>query len=208
LGNNEIERMVSLTDLNFDRRVNVTTEFHLTDLLQDGEAMPPQDLRLTYAMMRAPNAMMSYCADTVIEIASKCGVHKTEVRELQDDNYQIRTTFAYIPNYQIGTVERRNNGSFLSAFLPDTFSDSTHQTPEERRAFLATMKDVCERLRAEFGNCIVGVSGFDLNRPARYSSTDVQAHAAGWVEVYLVDNPFEESKLEERAQEILAELQE
>ncbi len=201
---NDIASKVSQTDLNRERRVSFSTRLTLDDLLQNGEAMPPEEQHHSYAMMRAPREMAPYCADTLVEIATKCKIIGVTVRDSGEGEFQIRANFAYVPNYTIGDVERQKGGDFLSAFLPDDVETRTHQTPEERRAFLVELKGICDQLRAEYGNCLIGTGGFYLDQPARFSGGDVQSHAAGWVEIYGQDNPFEEKKFQERAVEIFA----
>ncbi len=201
---NDIDSKVSLTELNRERRVSFSTRMTLDDLLQDGEAMPPEDMRHSYALMRAPRQMMPYCTDTLIEIATKCRIFKATVHDAGNGEYQVRADFAYVPNYTIGNVERIRGGDFISAFLPDENEDNTYQTPEERRAFLVRLKDICDLLRPEYGNCLIGTAGFNLDGPARFIG-GTRASAAGWVEVYMPDNPFEERNFQERAEAVFAE---
>ncbi|MEJ6401687.1 hypothetical protein [Yoonia sp. 2307UL14-13] len=110
-----------------------------------------------------------------------------------------------VPNYAIGNVTRIKGGDFVSAFLPDTDENRTHEIPQERTAFLAEILDLCAALRAEYGNCLIGTAGFYLDRAARFSGGGVSAHAAAWVEVYLPDNPFEQRNFQEKVNAILAE---
>ncbi|KJZ18494.1 hypothetical protein [Loktanella sp. S4079] len=202
MNSNDVESKVSLTDLNAERRVSFQSRITLDELLTEGEATPPEDQRYTYAIMRAPRYMMRYCEDTLIEIATQCKIFRTTVHDSGDGEYQIRADFAYIPNYSIGDVTRINNGEFVSAFVPDLAESRTHQTAEERRAFLVALKDLCDTLRSEYNNCLIGTAGFYLDRPARFSGSDVRSNASGWVEVYLVDNPFEQRQFEQRVEEL------
>lgn len=205
-GKNDIESKVSLTKLSDARKVSFTVEVALEDLLQEGEALPPEEQRHSYAMMRAPRNVMQYCQDTLIEIATKCAIDaitilplgKDRLQERGENIYQIRVDFSYVPNYAIGDVVRIDGGDFVSAFIPDQLAGRTHQTPEERRAFLASLKQICIGLRTAYTNCLIGTGGFYLNQPARFSNSDVISHAAGWVEVYHLDNPFEEKQFQER----------
>ena len=200
MNSNDIASKVSLTDLNRERRVSFSVNLTLDDLLHEGEAMPPEEERHSYAIMRAPRHMMHFCEDTLIEIASKCKIFKATVHDRGDDQYQVRADFAYVPNYTIGDVERIQGGDFISAFIPDETEGNTHETPEDRRAFLISLKEMCDELRPEYGNCLIGTAGFYLDRPASFSSSDVRASAAGWLEVYQPDNPFEERNFQERVE--------
>ena len=200
-----VQPKLTLRQINRERRVSFSVSMMLEDLLAEGEAMPPEELHQLYMYMRVPRYMQRYCEDTLPAVASTCGVFKTTVHRGKD-SYQVRSDFGYIPNYTIGPVARVRGGGFMSAFLPDTNLENTHQTAEERQAFLARLLRVCDRLRSEFGNCLVGTAGFYLDKPARFSGSGANANAAGWVEAYALENPLEARKFQERADAIYAEI--
>ncbi|MEO1639161.1 MAG: hypothetical protein AAFU41_07940 [Pseudomonadota bacterium] len=207
MNKNDVESVISTTDLNRERRVSFSNLFTWEDILAQGEAMPPEDQQNLYATLRLPRLMQSFCTDTLVEIASKCGMYKATVHNAGDGEFQVRADFAYIPNYNIGDVTRQSNGEFITAHLPDQREGRSNQTPEERRAFLVELQEVCTELRKEYGNCLISVGGFYLDRPATFSGGGGRATAAGWVSVYTANNRFEESLLEEKADEIMAEVQ-
>ena len=200
-----VQPKLTLVELNSTRRVSFEVYLELDDLLADGEEMPSDELQSLYTSLRAQRYMQRYCEDTLSAISSKCGMFKTNVHRVAD-RYQVRADFAYIPNYTIGPVDRTRGGGFMSAFLPDPNLENTYQTAEERQAFLGEILEVCDRIRAEFGNCLIGTAGFYLHKPARFSSSGVNANAASWVEIYALENPLEERKFQERAQEIYTEI--
>ncbi|WP_284377239.1 hypothetical protein [Amylibacter marinus] len=187
--------------INYSRRITISATLPLETFLTNEERRPDAEVEELYVKMRAPRYMMRFCADTVIAIARKCGLVKTHVRKAAK-GYRIRATFGYVPNYFIGRISRYSGDGFLRAFLPDTNLNNTYETPEKRQAFLKRIARVCEQLRAEFGNCVIGVANFDLARPSGYSGSAAKANAAGWVEIHSVDNPFEERLLAARAMEI------
>lgn len=88
--------------------------------------------------------------------------------------------------------------------IPDQLARRRYQTPEDRRAFLISLKKVCAELRADDTNCLIGTGSFYLNQPTRFSNSGVTGHAVGWVEVHHLDNPFEEKKFQERVAALLA----
>ena len=208
---NDVEAVVSVTDLNRERRAFFSTFVSWDEILGPGEAMPPEELQKLYGLMRAPRVMQQYCADTLVEIASKCGMYKTTVRQVTVDDtdlLEVRADFAYIPNYTIGDVTRINNGDFLSIpLLQDAVEGRSATNAEDRRAFLGDLKKLCEALRAEHGNCLIDVSGFTIPRPDIVGQDSPRSAAYGSVAVYGVDTRFAVANLEEQAQAIFEEIQ-
>ena len=207
MNRNNVEKVVSLTDLNSERRVSFSDRITWEDMLAPGEAPPQEGLRRITAMLRAPKLMQAYCTNTLVEIASKCEIFRATVHDSGDDVFQVRADFAYIPNYAIGDVTRISSGEFITAHLPDQREGRTNATPQERRAFLVELKQVCDELRKEYDNCLITTAGFYLDRPTRTSGNGDATTAAGWVSVYANDNRFEEGNLLEKAEEIMARVQ-
>lgn len=208
---NNVEEVVSLTDLNRERRAFFRTYVGWDEILAPGEAMPPEALQKLYGLLRAPRVLQQYCTDTLVEIASKCGMYKATVRgaTINDaDILDVRGDFAYVPNYTIGDVTRISNGSFLSVpLLDDAVANRSAANAEDRRAFLADLKKLCDALRAEHGNCLINVSGFDIPRPDIVGQDQPRPASRGAVSVYGVDTRFAEANLEEQAEALFEEIQ-
>jgi hypothetical protein len=198
---------VSLYNSQLELRSSVEQAIPMTSLLTDGEAMPPEHLRELYAMLRAPRLTEGHCADTLVEIAISCRVSKVTVNALPDDLLQVWTDFTYVPRYAGGDLAEEHADGYNAAFLPEPDGTKTYATREDRRAFLQRLLRVCDVLRAERGNCHVEVTGFYLWRPAHFSGTSIETHAAGWVAVRGVENPYEQKLLQTRAEQIWAEVQ-
>ncbi|MHA3913538.1 hypothetical protein [Halovulum sp. GXIMD14793] len=192
--------------INDERRAIFETNVPLADLLQPDETPPAEALAATYARLRVPEFMTRYCEDTLPAMARRCGVLKASAHPLKDSNFQVRATFGFVQNYDIGTLDVIKGGGFISAFLPVTDLNQKFATPEERKALIGKYLQVCDRLREEYGNCLLGTLSFHLDDQPSIYTNGVKAHAAGWVEVYTLDQPLEEEKLQARAAEIFAEI--
>lgn len=202
----EIRAKMQQEAINDERRVIFETHISLADVLQPGETPPTEALAATYVRLRVPELMTRYCEDTVSAMARRCGFLKATVSPLRDGNFQVRATFGFVQNYDIGTLDAITGGGFISAFLPGADLNQKFATPAERKALIGKYLRVCDRLREEYGNCLLGTLSFHLaDKPASYTN-GVKAHAAGWVEVYALDQPLEEEKLQARAAEIFAEI--
>jgi hypothetical protein len=200
----EFQAMIDMTKSNYERRVGIQDELTLESMLKEGEAMPPEELQLLYAMLRGSQAMEFHCRETLVEIASKCQALTSRVLKVEGGKYLVDVTFGYVPNYAIGALEKNSGWAFVSAFLPDTDARGALDTPKQRRNFLRRLMKVCDKLREEKGNCVISTAGIYLDRAASFSGGGGNAWAAGWVSVYSPDNPFEEQQLKERAEEIWA----
>ncbi len=210
MNNNVVEEVVSLTELNGHRTASLSQWFTMDDMLADDEAMPPEELRDIYAMLRGPKLLQAFCKDTLVEIASKCSMYRASVRSFNRndmDAFEVRADFAYIPNYAIGDVTRISNGEFISAGLRDQLTGRGMTSPEDRRAFLADIEKVCDELRKEYGNCLIDTAKFFLDRPSPRDDSAEVAQGFGSVSVYTVETRFEEGNLLEKAEEILAQIQ-
>lgn len=79
------------------RRVTFEGSLAFADLLAPGEAEPPEDERLLYALLRAPRQIETHCAETVSEIALRCRI----------DDYRVWLTAAPEPETEAtGFTER------------------------------------------------------------------------------------------------------
>ena len=204
MGTNDIEERTDLTAFNAARQVRVTAQIAVSDLLADGEEVPPDAAEETYLLLRAAPHLMAYCRDTVAEIAQKCRISSLSVgRKVTDGVYSVTASFDYIPNYTIGNIERIRQGDFLSYSVVKEEDGQSFQTPDERRAFLLELKNICTQLRAEFGNCLISRAIFRQMPPIELIGRSRPDEAVGVVEVYGLDNPFAQKKFEERVEELL-----
>lgn len=201
----EFDAMIDMQTSNYERRVGFTQLVALEDLLKPGEAMPPEDQQLLYAMLRAPQVLERHCAETLSEIAAKCRVFTSRTQATDSGAYSVDVTLGYVPNYSLGALEKKSGWAFKSAFLPSPAAEP-YDTPEKRKAYLRSLMKLCDLLRAERGNCVISTAGFYTDRPATFSG-GATAFAAGWVSVYAPDNPYEEQQLKELAEKLWAGLQ-
>jgi len=204
-GRQEIREKNHPEAINDERRAIFSVEVSFRDLLKPGEAMPSDDLLPIYAHLRGAKYMERYCEDTLPEMATRCGIVKHSARLLQGGKVAIRTTFGFVQNYDVGPLKVRNGGGFISAFLPVENLNKKFSTPEQRRALISRYLKVCDQLRQEYGNCMLGTLSFNLSRPAKFTS-GARAHATGWVEVYALDQPLVKKKFEARAKELFTQI--
>lgn len=198
----EFDAFVDMENSNIERRVGFDQEITLDSLLAEGEAMPPEDQQLLYALMRTPAALEYHCLETLIEIATKCRVITSTARKNETGNYSVSVRIGYVPNYAIGALTKDSGWAFVSVFLPDATATSPLDTPKKRQDFLRRLMKTCDKLREELGNCVISTAGFYLDRAANFSGGGGSAWAAGWVSVYSPDNRFEEEQLTKKAEDI------
>lgn len=154
------------TDKITDQRNIIYTEtLDPEDLLRPGEAMPEDVFLPVYAAARAPARMIPYCAEILQTIGTACDVIDTKTRILSDGRAELVGTLAYIPAYPLGDPSQVADGDLARAFvdLPYEGDLKPANDAQARMAMMMQAQDNCDRLRTEFGNCVLGNLRFNVS---------------------------------------------
>ncbi|MEJ8561384.1 hypothetical protein QTO30_09250 [Yoonia sp. GPGPB17] len=165
-------------ELTAARYIGVEKIIRHEELLVFGEAQPADNLRELYAAARAPAQLIEYCADILATIGTSCDVIRTEARENREGKWVLDGHLAYIPIADLGTPETVANGQLIStkAMLPFEGDLRPPNDAQTRTDMLQRAQSVCDRLRAQLGNCVLTLVAFDLQE---LWITDLEALPAG-----------------------------
>lgn len=134
-------------------------------LLESGEDMPADALLELFAAARAPAQLMSYCTEIIATIGLSCDVVHTQSRRNRMGNWVLDGQLAYLPTAEFGDPSTVENGQLFStrAVLPFAGDLRPANEPASREAMLIQAQELCDKLRARFGNCVLSGVTFDLN---------------------------------------------
>lgn len=191
----EIERAFSLNELNNTRIVNIRNILSIEDVLQPDEAPPAPEFALLYVSARAPQYAQKLCEEVFASLGRRCQVLKASVPLVRNGRYYVSARLAYLPDYDMGEPAPAENAELLEIRVSAPFMYPAIRinvnTPENRVLYLNSAKAVCERVRAQFGNCIVGkaiLTGFELSGSELSQLGDTPADskfdAEFWFRVY------------------------
>jgi hypothetical protein len=149
--------MFSTETLTPGRTVTVTENVAIADILATDEALPDRSRIPLYAAARAPMWMARHCEEVIADFGLACDVTATSVRPLDDDRIELSATLAYIPAAALGDPRDAGNAAFFTAdvMLIDTARLLPPFDADNRSAAMRKAQAICDRLREEFGNCVV-----------------------------------------------------
>ncbi len=166
----ELYRFFAPDEITPGRTVLTRIELPFTDMLEDGEVMPPRAFKDLYATLRAPALLAPLCDEILGTLAVACdvGSFEGEVKHTGQDTHRltrverpeggeaiIRGSIRYIPAYPMGDPSIVPNGELVSVGIDLLEGGSVDTTPEGRREIFAEAEALCNGLRVRFGNCVL-----------------------------------------------------
>ncbi|MFO8126786.1 hypothetical protein [Yoonia sp.] len=147
------------------RYVTVEKVLSAEELLNDGEQAPEDAFLGLYAAARAPAQLIAYCAEVIATIGTTCDLTHTQTRENREGKWVMNGRLSFIPSSDLGDPSLVENGQLLSAraVLPQEGDLRPPNNAETRAAMLSQAQTLCDRLRDEFGNCVLTRVSLDVH---------------------------------------------
>lgn len=160
------------------RYVAVEKVLSAAELLNAGEEAPEDAFLGLYAAARAPALLTAYCAEVIATIGTTCDLTHAQTRENREGKWVMNGRLAFIPSSDLGDPSLVENGQLLSAraVLPQQGDLRPPNSAETRAAMLGQAQMLCDRLRDEFGNCVLTRVSLDVHE---LWITDLEALPAG-----------------------------
>ena len=178
--NKAVNAAFNPTELTSDRYVSYKLEMPAEEILKPGETSPHPDFLELYAHARAPQIIMEQCDEVLTSLGTVCDVAKTNARLSRDGTVRISGRLHYVPSYPMGDPSGVRNGKLISASTRMIQGYDTVDTPEIRALVFQQSLDICAKLRAALGNCVV--SSIRLDSDPRGDTNTLGAMAS--FEVY------------------------
>ncbi|MEM7544298.1 MAG: hypothetical protein AAF367_02085 [Pseudomonadota bacterium] len=148
-----------------NRIIAFRARFNVEDFLNEGETPPAPNRELLYFDARAAKIAAEQCHVIVEHFAVKCRV--VEVAASRDRRgdlpFKLSATLAYIPNYDLGEINRKE-GDLVEASIRLTAPGGVQAGRPIAPEYLERTLEICDHLRATFGNCVVTKLNFAEQR--------------------------------------------
>lgn len=173
----ELKETFDPVELNARRAVSLNIEMPFEDVLVEGEAMPDEALRSLYVQARAPAMLHPICAELLESLATRCDVGTSGGNASRDGTTaRMDVMFYYAPGYDMGDPSTVKRGDVFWGQVRLTDAGRVEQTAEGRAEAISRALSVCDAIREEFGNCVIGGlffgpyrQGDSVNVSARYN---------------------------------------
>ena len=203
--------------LNSGRRITVSERIEFADILNDGEQPPEDEFKPLYVEARAQQFLSSYCYPALASIATRCAVRTSETRQNRDGTYTVSGDLTYVPNYDLGKPQTTKGGGFVRVHNAFDRSVKRLDLPEysdaSKSAYLTEAKNVCARIKIQYGNCIATSINFsvvdvsnDLDRANIVGQAAKRLRASALFEVYTLDNREKRDELDAFVTDLWAEM--
>ncbi len=174
----DIRDMFATDSLTTSRYVSISEIVTLQELLAADETEPREDYTLLYAAARAPARLIRYCEDIVQSIGLACDLHSSGARENRQGKIELRGQLNFVPVAPLGDLSEVQNGKLVrfAARLPYEGDLLPPNDSATRRTAMTQAQDICDQVRARFGNCVLGNVYIDAKE---LWITDLEALPAG-----------------------------
>ncbi|MEM7719613.1 MAG: hypothetical protein AAF222_10460 [Pseudomonadota bacterium] len=177
-----LQTAFSTEEITTGRSVSTEITVPFAELLQDGEALPPVELKPLYATLRASAYLMPLCDEMLGTLALACeiGAFKASVRhpgdhrslisraEYPEDGLVIlKGAIHYLPAYALGNPAIVPNADMNGARMRLLQGAQVPDTAAGRQEIFAEALALCDGLRDRFGNCVIRQISLDPGPPQR-----------------------------------------
>jgi hypothetical protein len=174
----EVRDTFSTDTITARRFVTIVEIVTFEDLLTPGEDMPDEALHKLYATARAPARLFTYCAEILATIGNTCDVIYTDVRLNRAGKYELSGRLGFVPRAEFGDPSNVDNGEIVNGrvTLPYEGDIAPANDAVTRQSVLQEAQAICDKLRAELGNCVLSRVTLDVRE---LWITDLEALPAG-----------------------------
>lgn len=200
--NKRLNEAFNPTELTRERYVSYKFEMPFESLLKSGENAPDPAFKELYALARVPQTVMSRCPEILQHLGSKCDVAQTSATISRDGTARLSGQLHYVPSYEMGDPSTVSNGKLISARTRLIKQRELRNTPENRAVVFGRALDVCAKLRALIGNCVISSINMDVSSQGRIETLSATAH----FDVYADSSQYRRDSLKSELDQIAYEL--
>lgn len=176
------------------RNVSFTLVVPFADMLGPDEEMPADALKELYATLRAPGYLIGYCDEILSALGSACTVsgfdadvrHEPRLGDRMSGDVfpeaglaTLTGTLSYIPAYDMGNPALVQNGQVVGVKTRLNDGQAVEDTSTARAQLFVEARELCDRLKAEFGTCVIRSITLEPVRHLRGAADTLTAQIRG-----------------------------